>query len=632
MSNNTDIFGIDKQVTQNGVLGEFKTSAEIRVRFVVENAQVSNSFSVYGKIKGQTSWNIITTLAGNAIEDVTIAQYDFILIITDSYASVSNYVHLLASGIAQTSEGLSSITAGGNALIGLDNVNLTSNNNTITITSNTSTGVIDFSVAGLNTVDDLVTLSGVAKNATDLGTFSGNIIPNSSDNKEAFQALETAIENLPDPMEYKGLWAANTNTPTLANGTGNNGDVYQVTAGGSVNFGTGTITFVAGDKVVYNGSTSKYEKWNMTDAVSSVNGYTGAITLVKGDLSLGNVDNTSDATKNAAAVTLTNKTLTSPVINSPTGLVKADVGLSNVDNVADSLKPVSTAQAQADTAVQAFSIQRANHTGSQTSSTISDFTEASQDAVGATLTDTNTIDLTYTDSTNTIIADVKISNSTITSDVNGIKVGTVPAAQVSGLATVATSGLKADIGLGNVVNLNTSTTANITDSLNKRFVTDAFLATGGSQSGTNTGDQTAATVPNTPAGNIAATTVQGALNELDSEKVSAVSGDIIPTSFSAANNQISAANVTGFSFASAVVRSFQALVSVYVDGTLDLFETFSILGLQKNGDFFISIEGMGDNTGVLFSITTSGQIQYTSTNISGFVSSTIKFRALVVGV
>jgi hypothetical protein len=36
--------------------------------------------------------------------------------------------------------------------------------------------------------------------------------------------------------------------------------------------------------------------------------------IVKGDVGLGNVDNTSDATKNAASVTLTNKTLTSPVI------------------------------------------------------------------------------------------------------------------------------------------------------------------------------------------------------------------------------------------------------------------------------------------------------------------------------
>jgi len=42
--------------------------------------------------------------------------------------------------------------------------------------------------------------------------------------------------------------------------------------------------------------------------------------------------------------TLTNKTLTSPVINSPTGIVKGDVGLGNVDNTSDASKPVSTAQ------------------------------------------------------------------------------------------------------------------------------------------------------------------------------------------------------------------------------------------------------------------------------------------------
>lgn len=42
--------------------------------------------------------------------------------------------------------------------------------------------------------------------------------------------------------------------------------------------------------------------------------------------------------------TLTNKTLTSPVINSPTGITKSDVGLSNVTNTSDANKPVSTAQ------------------------------------------------------------------------------------------------------------------------------------------------------------------------------------------------------------------------------------------------------------------------------------------------
>lgn len=42
--------------------------------------------------------------------------------------------------------------------------------------------------------------------------------------------------------------------------------------------------------------------------------------------------------------TLTNKTLTSPVINTPTGITKTDVGLANVDNTSDANKPVSTAQ------------------------------------------------------------------------------------------------------------------------------------------------------------------------------------------------------------------------------------------------------------------------------------------------
>lgn len=78
---------------------------------------------------------------------------------------------------------------------------------------------------------------------------------------------------------------------------------------------------------------------------TTVNGHalSGNITVTKTDVSLGNVDNTSDATKNAATATLTNKTLTSPVINTPTGLVKGDVGLGNVDNTSDANKPVSTA-------------------------------------------------------------------------------------------------------------------------------------------------------------------------------------------------------------------------------------------------------------------------------------------------
>jgi hypothetical protein len=63
------------------------------------------------------------------------------------------------------------------------------------------------------------------------------------------------ISQLPSSiMEYKGTWSAATNTPTLANGTGDTGDVYLCNAAGTVNFGAGSLTFAVGDYVVYSGT------------------------------------------------------------------------------------------------------------------------------------------------------------------------------------------------------------------------------------------------------------------------------------------------------------------------------------------------------------------------------------------
>lgn len=56
----------------------------------------------------------------------------------------------------------------------------------------------------------------------------------------------------------------------------------------------------------------------------------------------------------------------------------------------------------------AYYLARANHTGTQLSTTISDFDEAAQDAVGGILTDTNSVDMTYDDGNNQIKADVKV--------------------------------------------------------------------------------------------------------------------------------------------------------------------------------------------------------------------------------
>jgi hypothetical protein len=63
------------------------------------------------------------------------------------------------------------------------------------------------------------------------------------------------VSQLPNSvMEYQGTWNANTNTPTLVNGTGNQGDFYLCNVAGTTNFGAGPLTFAVGDSAIYSGS------------------------------------------------------------------------------------------------------------------------------------------------------------------------------------------------------------------------------------------------------------------------------------------------------------------------------------------------------------------------------------------
>ena len=60
------------------------------------------------------------------------------------------------------------------------------------------------------------------------------------------------------------MWNASTNTPTLADGSGDTGDVYRVSVAGTRDLGSGAIDFQVGDYAIYNGST--WEKSDTTDA------------------------------------------------------------------------------------------------------------------------------------------------------------------------------------------------------------------------------------------------------------------------------------------------------------------------------------------------------------------------------
>jgi len=87
---------------------------------------------------------------------------------------------------------------------------------------------------------------------------------------------------------HKGVWNAATNTPTLADGTGTAGWVYLVTTGGTVNLGSGNITFAVNEHAVYSGTI--WQKSGSSSAVSSVNSQTGVVVL--------NTDNIAEGSTN----------------------------------------------------------------------------------------------------------------------------------------------------------------------------------------------------------------------------------------------------------------------------------------------------------------------------------------------
>jgi len=118
------------------------------------------------------------------------------------------------------------------------------------------------------------------------------------------------LANLPDSVktgsEYKGAYNANTNTPTIIDGTGSNGDYYRVSVAGSQNFGSGSISFLIGDLVIYNGTLAIWQRVaGNPDLVTSVAGKQGIVTLDKTDVGLNNVDNTSDINKPISTATQT---------------------------------------------------------------------------------------------------------------------------------------------------------------------------------------------------------------------------------------------------------------------------------------------------------------------------------------
>lgn len=111
------------------------------------------------------------------------------------------------------------------------------------------------------------------------------------------------------------------------------------------------------------------------------------------------------------------------------------------------------------------------------------------------------------------------------------------------------------------------------------------------------------------------------------------SSDILPATGTISNNISSATNISGLQFNIATVLSATINYTIRrTNSTEDLVERGEILLTYRPSlnEFDLAQKYGGDNSGVTFSITSAGQVQYVSTNMSATsYEGSIEFSARV---
>lgn len=151
-------------------------------------------------------------------------------------------------------------------------------------------------------------------------------------------------------LTNKTLTSPVVNTPTIGTSilpTANDGAALGASAtafsdlflasGGVINFNAGnvTLTHAAGRLDLSSGTELRF-------ASNGIVGFSSDTSITRSSAGVIAVGGVAVPTISSTS-TLTNKTLTSPVINTPTGIVKGDVGLGNVDNTSNATERAATA-------------------------------------------------------------------------------------------------------------------------------------------------------------------------------------------------------------------------------------------------------------------------------------------------
>ena len=150
-------------------------------------------------------------------------------------------------------------------------------------------------------------------------------------------------------MEYKGQWNAETNTPTLADGTGTKGDFYIVSVAGTQNLGSGNIQFSANDRIIYDGSVWERLSAGDVNTVNNISPTNGNVALTGDNIPVSSTDPTLLSapltTDRYADSSVTNAKIKEPisVAKGGTGATDAKNGFMNLANgLSESSNPQDT--------------------------------------------------------------------------------------------------------------------------------------------------------------------------------------------------------------------------------------------------------------------------------------------------
>lgn len=329
------------------------------------------------KLQSQINSVSGTTLTGDVTGSFSATVVSFVggKTATQVATSVNDTLAATASNTAST---IVKRDASGNFAANIITASLNGNATTSTTTTN-FTGSLSGDVTGTQGSTVVATVGG--KSAASITT--------SVNDTQAATSVNTASTIV--KRDISGNFSANTITANLTGSASNN-----VLKSGDTITGTLNIT----------GAGTALDVTN--------NAHVGGNLTVDGTVTASNISgsNSGDVTVTDTAnidLTLTGQNIQADLI--VTGVTAASYG--------------TATQVGSFTVDNKGRLSAASNTSIAIPSTqVTDFNEASQDAVGIILTDTNSIDFTYTDGGPSITADVRISNSTLTIDAGGVKVAT----------------------------------------------------------------------------------------------------------------------------------------------------------------------------------------------------------------